>query len=64
MFGYSYVLLVYVCVCVCLCVCMLLSLNDLQLKAACNGDLTKVKRIVKLVGFVMSDQGFYNQPKV
>eukprot|EP00802_Teleaulax_amphioxeia_P018700 Tamp_18905.p1 GENE.Tamp_18905~~Tamp_18905.p1 ORF type:complete len:377 (-),score=76.31 Tamp_18905:161-1198(-) len=33
-----------------------------QLKAACNGDLSKVKRIVKLVGFVHSDAEFYEQP--
>lgn len=35
-----------------------------QLKAACNGDLTKVKRIVKLVGFVHSDSEFYDQPQI
>jgi enamine deaminase RidA (YjgF/YER057c/UK114 family) len=35
-----------------------------QLKAACNGDLSKVKRIVKLVGFVHSDAEFYEQPAV
>ena len=34
-----------------------------QLKAACNGDLSKVKRIVKLVGFVQSDNDFFGQPQ-
>ena len=35
-----------------------------QLKAACGGDLDRVKRIVKLVGFVNSTPGFIDQPKV
>mmetsp|Transcript_46547 Transcript_46547/g.145945 ORF Transcript_46547/g.145945 Transcript_46547/m.145945 type:complete len:258 (-) Transcript_46547:53-826(-) len=35
-----------------------------QVKAACNGDLTKVKRVVKLVGFVNSKDDFTDQPKV
>ena len=35
-----------------------------QLKAACDGDLDKVKRIVKLVGFVNGVPGFGDQPKV
>ena len=35
-----------------------------QLKAACDGDLDRVKRIVKLVGFVNSTGDFTDQPKV
>jgi len=35
-----------------------------QLKAACGGDLDKVRRIVKLVGFVNGVPGFGEQPKV
>ncbi len=35
-----------------------------QLKAATNGDLNRVKRIVKLGGFVNCVDGFGNQPKV
>jgi len=35
-----------------------------QLKAACGGDLDRVKRIVKLVGFVNGVPGFGDQPKV
>ncbi len=35
-----------------------------QVKAACGGDLDKVKRIVKLVGFVNGIPGFTEQPKV
>ncbi len=35
-----------------------------QLKAACDGDLDRVKRIVKLVGFVNGVPGFGDQPKV
>jgi len=35
-----------------------------QLKAACNGDLTKVKRIVKLVGYVQSDADFQQHAAV
>lgn len=35
-----------------------------QLKAACDGDLNRVKRIVKLGGFVNCVDGFDGQPKV
>ncbi|MDC0457255.1 RidA family protein [Alphaproteobacteria bacterium] len=35
-----------------------------QLKAACNGNLDKVKKVVKLGGFVASSSDFTNQPKV
>lgn len=35
-----------------------------QVKAACGGDLDKVRRIVKLVGFVNGVPGFADQPKV
>ena len=35
-----------------------------QLKAACNGDLNKVKRVVKLGGFVASMPNFTDQPKI
>jgi enamine deaminase RidA (YjgF/YER057c/UK114 family) len=35
-----------------------------QLKAACDGDLDRVRRIVKLGGFVNSTPGFADQPKV
>ena len=35
-----------------------------QLKDACGGDLDKVKRIVKLGGFVNSTPEFTDQPKV
>ena len=35
-----------------------------QLKAACGGDLDRVKRVVKLVGFVNSTPDFTDQPKV
>lgn len=35
-----------------------------QAKAACGGDLDKVARIVKLVGFVNSTADFVDQPKV
>jgi len=35
-----------------------------QVKAACNGDLNKVTRVVKLVGFVNSENDFTDQPKV
>jgi enamine deaminase RidA (YjgF/YER057c/UK114 family) len=35
-----------------------------QLKAACGGDLDRVKRIVKLGGFVNSTPSFADQPKV
>lgn len=35
-----------------------------QLKKACNGDLSRVVRAVKLVGFVNSTADFIDQPKV
>jgi len=35
-----------------------------QLKAACGGDLNRVKRVVKLGGFVNSAPAFVDQPKV
>jgi enamine deaminase RidA (YjgF/YER057c/UK114 family) len=35
-----------------------------QLKKACGGDLTRVVRAVKLVGFVNSTVDFVDQPKV
>ncbi len=35
-----------------------------QIKDACDGDLARVKRIVKLGGFVNCVQGFTDQPKV
>jgi enamine deaminase RidA (YjgF/YER057c/UK114 family) len=35
-----------------------------QIKAACDGDLSRVKRVVKLVGFVSSTGGFTDQPFV
>jgi enamine deaminase RidA (YjgF/YER057c/UK114 family) len=35
-----------------------------QLKAACGGDLGRVMRAVKLVGFVNSTPDFVDQPKV
>ena len=35
-----------------------------QLKAACDGDLDRVQRIVKLGGFVNSTPEFADQPKV
>ena len=35
-----------------------------QLKEACNGDLSKVKRVVKLGGFVASTPDFTDQPKI
>lgn len=35
-----------------------------QLKAACGGDLNRVVRAVKLVGFVNSTPDFTDQPKV
>lgn len=35
-----------------------------QVRAACDGDLTKLKRVVKLVGFVNSTPDFTDQPKV
>ena len=35
-----------------------------QLRAACGGDLSRVKRAIKLVGFVNSTADFTEQPKV
>lgn len=35
-----------------------------QMKAACDGDLGRVVRVVKLGGFVQAGPGFYDIPKV
>ena len=35
-----------------------------QLKAACDGDLTRIKRVVKLGGFVAAQPGFTEIPQV
>ena len=35
-----------------------------QVRAACEGDLTRLKRVVKLTGFVNSTSDFTDQPKV
>ncbi|MBL4790853.1 MAG: RidA family protein [Kordiimonadaceae bacterium] len=35
-----------------------------QIKTACDGDLNRVKRIVKLGGFVNGTDGFGDQPKI
>ena len=35
-----------------------------QVKAACEGDLARLVRVVKLTGFVNSAPGFTDQPKV
>jgi hypothetical protein len=35
-----------------------------QVKDACGGDLKRVKKVVKLVGFVNSENSFTDQPKV
>lgn len=35
-----------------------------QARAACGGDLDRVRRVVKLVGFVNSAPGFADQPEV
>ena len=35
-----------------------------QVRAACGGDLDRLKRVVKLVGFVNSSPDFVDQPKV
>lgn len=35
-----------------------------QVKAACNGDIERLVRVVKLVGFVNSTADFTEQPKV
>jgi enamine deaminase RidA (YjgF/YER057c/UK114 family) len=42
------------------CALMLLA----QVKAACGGDLDRLKRVVKLTGFVNSTPDFTEQPKV
>ena len=34
------------------------------MKVACNGNLNKVQRVVKLGGFVASSSQFVNQPKI
>jgi enamine deaminase RidA (YjgF/YER057c/UK114 family) len=35
-----------------------------QVRAACDGDLDRLKRVVKLTGFVNSTADFTDQPKV
>jgi enamine deaminase RidA (YjgF/YER057c/UK114 family) len=35
-----------------------------QVNAACDGDLTRLKRVLKLTGFVTSTPDFTDQPKV
>lgn len=35
-----------------------------QVNAACGGDLTRLKRVIKLTGFVNSTADFTDQPKV
>jgi len=35
-----------------------------QVSAACGGDLTRLKRVIKLTGFVNSTADFVDQPKV
>jgi enamine deaminase RidA (YjgF/YER057c/UK114 family) len=35
-----------------------------QMKAACDGDLTRVRRVVKLGGFVQAGPGFFEIPRV
>jgi len=35
-----------------------------QIKAACNGDLNKIKSCIKITGFINSDDNFIEQPKV
>jgi len=35
-----------------------------QVKAACGGDIDRLKRVVKLTGFVNSTKDFADQPKV
>jgi enamine deaminase RidA (YjgF/YER057c/UK114 family) len=35
-----------------------------QMKAACDGDLDRVRRVVKLNGFVQAGPGFFEIPKV
>lgn len=40
------------------------AINCLGVLKATAGDLDRVKRIVKITGFVQSDDAFYDQPKV
>ena len=35
-----------------------------QMKAACEGDLRRIKRVVKINGFVQAGPGFFDIPKV
>ena len=35
-----------------------------QVKVACDGDLSRLKRVVKLTGFVNSTADFHDQPRV
>jgi enamine deaminase RidA (YjgF/YER057c/UK114 family) len=35
-----------------------------QFRAACDGDLSRLKRVVKLGGFVQAGRGFFDIPKV
>jgi enamine deaminase RidA (YjgF/YER057c/UK114 family) len=35
-----------------------------QVRAACGGDLSRLQRVVKLVGFVNSTPDFLDQPKI
>lgn len=35
-----------------------------QVRVACEGDWDRLVRVVKLTGFVASDPGFFDQPKV
>jgi enamine deaminase RidA (YjgF/YER057c/UK114 family) len=35
-----------------------------QVRAACDGDLGRLRRVIKLTGFVNSTPGFTDQPKV
>ncbi len=35
-----------------------------QMKAACDGDLDRIRRVVKLGGFVQAAAGFFDIPKV
>ena len=35
-----------------------------QLKVACDGDLNKIKKVVKLGGFVASSPKFTDQPRI
>jgi enamine deaminase RidA (YjgF/YER057c/UK114 family) len=40
------------------------AINILAIAHAATGDLSKVRRIVKIVGFVASSPGFTDQPKI